>query len=44
MNVPLFEWALLSAYVLFVDPQDLQQAMQWARKRFRMRTAAIRPE
>jgi len=41
MNVPLFEWALLSAYVLFVDPADLQRAIQWVRGRFRIRAAAI---
>ena len=41
MNVPLFEWALLSAYVLFIDPDDLQRAMRWVRARFRMRAAAV---
>ena len=44
MNVPLFEWALLSAYVLFVDPADLQRAIQWVRGRFRIRAAIQQPE
>jgi len=44
MNVPLFEWVLLSAYVLFIDPDDLQRAMHWVRRRFRVRRAVQQTE
>jgi hypothetical protein len=44
MNVPLFEWALLSAYVLFIDPDDLHRAMRWVRRRFRVRPVVQQPE
>jgi hypothetical protein len=33
INVPMFQWDVLSAYVLFVDPADLDRAWNWARKR-----------
>lgn len=33
MNVPLFQWALLAAYVNFVDPDDLVKWAAWARAR-----------
>jgi hypothetical protein len=34
LNIPLFQWATLSAYVLFVDPEDLRRAGKWARSCF----------
>jgi hypothetical protein len=29
LNVPLFQWVLLSTYVLFIDPDDLTRAWAW---------------
>ena len=29
LNIPLFQWDILSAYVLFVDPEDLKRAGNW---------------
>jgi len=37
LNVPMFQWEMISAYVLFVDPADLERAGRWTRAR----TAAI---
>ncbi len=31
LNIPMFQWDILSAYVLFIDPADLERA--WARLR-----------
>jgi hypothetical protein len=33
LNVPLFQWIVLSAYVLFIDPEDLERAWSWLRDR-----------
>jgi len=33
-NVPLFQWDVLSAYILFVDPADIDRATNWLRARF----------
>jgi Vitamin K-dependent gamma-carboxylase len=30
-NLPMFEWDVLTAYVLFINPDDLARAWQWAR-------------
>jgi hypothetical protein len=32
LNVPLFEWEIMSAYVLFVDADDLMRAGRWIRE------------
>ena len=29
LNIPLFQWDILSAYILFIDPDDLQHAWNW---------------
>ncbi len=29
LNVPLFQWDVLSAYILFVDPTDITRAWNW---------------
>jgi len=29
LNIPLFQWGVLTAYVLFVDPADLQRVLNW---------------
>lgn len=29
-NIPMFEWDILSAYVLFIDPEDLDRARRYA--------------
>jgi hypothetical protein len=33
LNVPLFQWDVLSAYILFVDPADIARAANWIRRR-----------
>lgn len=33
LNIPMFQWDVLSAYVLFVDPADLARASKWVRGR-----------
>jgi hypothetical protein len=35
INVPLFQWDVLSAYVLFIDAVDLERAWNWVRRRLR---------
>jgi hypothetical protein len=29
MNIPMFEWDILTAYVLFIDAADLERAWNW---------------
>ena len=29
MNIPLFQWTMVSAYVLFIDPRDLRRVKEW---------------
>lgn len=33
MNVPLFQWIMLSSFVLFILPEDLQRIWNWIRQR-----------
>jgi len=33
LNIPLFQWDILSAYVLFIDPADITRAWDWLRTR-----------
>ncbi|MGD1024719.1 MAG: HTTM domain-containing protein [Candidatus Sulfotelmatobacter sp.] len=33
LNIPMFQWDILSAYILFVDPADITRAWQWIRCR-----------
>jgi Vitamin K-dependent gamma-carboxylase len=33
LNIPLFQWDILSAYILFIDPEDLKRAWVWLRER-----------
>ncbi|MGA8223182.1 MAG: HTTM domain-containing protein [Candidatus Acidiferrales bacterium] len=33
LNVPMFEWDVLSAYILFVDAADIERAWNWVRVR-----------
>jgi hypothetical protein len=37
LNIPMFQWDILSAYVLFIDPADLATAWNWFQLRFRPR-------
>ena len=37
LNVPMFQWDVLSAYVLFIDPKDLTRAGVWIRSRLAAR-------
>jgi hypothetical protein len=39
LNIPLFQWEILSAYVLFVDPKDLERAGRYLSKRLGFRKA-----
>lgn len=39
LNVPIFQWDVLSAYVLFVDPEDLARLGRWIRRRAAARLA-----
>jgi hypothetical protein len=32
LNIPIFQWDILSAYILFVDPADLERAWKWSRR------------
>jgi len=32
LDVPLFQWTVISAYVLFIDPRDLERAWSWIRR------------
>jgi len=32
LNIPLFQWEVLSAYVLFIDPKDLEHGLGFARR------------
>ncbi|MGI8959362.1 MAG: HTTM domain-containing protein [Bryobacteraceae bacterium] len=32
LEIPLFQWTVLSAYVLFIDPHDLARSWDWIRK------------
>jgi hypothetical protein len=38
INVPLFQWDVLSAYVLFIDAADLERAWSWVRQQLRQST------
>jgi Vitamin K-dependent gamma-carboxylase len=29
LNLPMFQWDVLTAYVLFIDPADLERALNW---------------
>lgn len=33
INIPMFQWDILSAYILFVDPADIARAWEWLRNR-----------
>jgi hypothetical protein len=32
LNIPLFQWDILSAYILFVDAKDIKRAWNWIRR------------
>jgi len=40
LNIPLFQWTVLSAYVLFIDPQDLSRAGEWISRRLGLHSLA----
>lgn len=33
LNIPLFQWDILTAYILFVDPTDIARAWNWGKRR-----------
>jgi vitamin K-dependent gamma-carboxylase-like protein len=41
LNIPLFQWDVLSAYILFVDPADMSRV--WNRIRLRIGGQRVRP-
>lgn len=41
LNVPTFQWDVLIAYVLFVNPEDLARADRWIRSRAAQRFAHV---
>jgi hypothetical protein len=43
MNVPLFQWIILSVYVTFIEPEDLARAWRWVSARVRMPLVASAP-
>ena len=36
MNIPLFQWIILSVYVTFIEPEDLARAWRWIQARVPM--------
>jgi len=40
MNLPLFEWIMISTFVLFIYPEDLSRAWAWVRDRVAPRLGA----
>jgi hypothetical protein len=45
LNLPMFEWDILAAYVLFIEPTDLERVwrairQRWTRRRGVSRAAA----
>ncbi len=42
MNIPLFEWISVAAYVTFIYPEDLSRAWVWIRNRMGHRLGEIR--
>jgi Vitamin K-dependent gamma-carboxylase len=44
VNVPLFQWDVLSAYVLFIDADDLTRAWNWIRARVARRRGLALPD
>jgi hypothetical protein len=45
LNTPLFQWDVLSAYILFVDSADITRAWTWIKRRMtsRYRTGISAP-
>ena len=43
MNIQLFQWLMISAYVLFIDPQDFGRARQWLTRRRERKTGVAAP-
>lgn len=42
LNIPLFQWDVLSAYILFIDPADISRAQDWISLRLaRRRTEPV---
>ena len=39
LNIPLFQWDVLSAYILFVDAKDIERAWRWIRRRLPARVS-----
>ena len=43
MIIQLFQWVMISAYVLFIDPRDLRRAAGWLNRRTRREVHATQP-
>jgi Vitamin K-dependent gamma-carboxylase len=42
LNLPMFEWDILSAYVLFIEPADIERVWRAVRQRWAQRSGASR--
>jgi predicted DCC family thiol-disulfide oxidoreductase YuxK len=43
MNIPLFGFIMMSAYILFIEPEHLERALCWFKKRFNRATKVEEP-
>lgn len=43
MNIPLFGFIMMSVYVLYVEPEDLQRAFDWVKAKFNQTTRFEKP-
>jgi hypothetical protein len=44
LNIPMFQWDILTAYILFVDPADIARAGNWMRRLLRTIKAPLSRE
>jgi hypothetical protein len=43
MNIPLFQWLMITTYVLFIDPRDVRRGLNWLTARRARRRASEEP-
>jgi hypothetical protein len=41
LDVPLFQWTVLSAYVLFIEPRDLNRGLVWIRSSVTKKASSV---
>lgn len=44
LNIPMFQWDILTAYILFVDPADITRATNWMRGFLRTANVSFRKD